>query len=58
MISECGLPNREDRVLGGEITSKLEYPWIAYLTYRGKLYCGASLINDRYLITAGHCLQR
>ncbi|MCL4147189.1 UNVERIFIED_CONTAM: hypothetical protein GTU68_010597, partial [Idotea baltica] len=54
----CGLPNRENRVLGGIVTDKVEYPWLAYLTYRGKLYCGGSVINDRYLVTAGHCIHR
>ncbi|XP_066977455.1 trypsin-1-like [Macrobrachium rosenbergii] len=54
----CGTPNREGRVVGGRITQRNLYPWLVSLSYRGKLYCGASLINDRFLITAAHCIKR
>ncbi|XP_069943643.1 venom protease isoform X2 [Cherax quadricarinatus] len=54
----CGTPNRDGRVVGGHPTSAGKYPWLASLTYRGKLYCGASLVSDRYIVTAAHCIRR
>lgn len=39
----------------GRETQSNEYPWMARLQYFDRFYCGASLINDRYVLTAAHC---
>ncbi|XP_071530688.1 venom protease-like [Panulirus ornatus] len=54
----CGTPNRDGRVVGGVQTSPGEYPWLVSLFHRRKLYCSATLVTDRHLITAAHCLKR
>lgn len=41
----------------GRETQTNEYPWMARLIYFDSFYCGASLINDRYVLTAAHCIK-
>jgi len=53
----CGQVNRATRVVGGVETEVNEYPWQAGLVTSGgtRTWCGGSLINDRYVVTAAHC---
>jgi len=53
----CGQVNRATRVVGGVETEVNEYPWQAGLVSPGgtRTFCGGSLINDRYVVTAAHC---
>ncbi|XP_050689631.1 trypsin alpha-3-like [Eriocheir sinensis] len=44
------------RIVGGQVTGVNEYPWMAGLFYfNQQQFCGGSLINDRYVLTAAHC---
>merc|ERR1711976_863421 len=53
---QCGQKTL-NRIVGGEETTPNEYPWMAGLFYRGiQQFCGGSLINDRYVLTAAHCV--
>ncbi|XP_035776168.1 trypsin-1-like [Anopheles albimanus] len=52
----CGRGKTSSRIVGGEAADVKEYPWMAMLLYRGTFYCGGSLINDRYILTAAHCV--
>ncbi|XP_050072467.1 trypsin-1-like [Anopheles maculipalpis] len=51
------LPNTL-RVIGGNTSDIDQYPWMAALYYRERFTCGGSLINDRYILTAAHCVAR
>ncbi|XP_066591878.1 transmembrane protease serine 9-like [Prorops nasuta] len=55
---ECGLSNQENRIVGGRPTAPNRYPWVARLVYDGKFHCGASLVNNDYVITAAHCVRK
>jgi len=47
----------DDRILGGKEACEHEFPWAALLEIDGKSRCGGNLINDRYILTAGHCFD-
>ncbi|KAJ9579984.1 hypothetical protein L9F63_004367, partial [Diploptera punctata] len=53
----CGDPNDSSRIVGGKPTEMNEFPWMARLSYFNRFYCGGTLINDRYVLTAAHCVK-
>ena len=50
------------RIVGGSAVRVNQYPWQAALLEKEKNsntpYCGATLISDRWVITAAHCTER
>jgi hypothetical protein len=49
-----------DRIVGGEDADILDYPWQVSLQlqpqFGGSHFCGGTIVDDRWLITASHCL--
>uniref|UniRef100_A0A4Y0BP00 CLIP domain-containing serine protease n=1 Tax=Anopheles funestus TaxID=62324 RepID=A0A4Y0BP00_ANOFN len=57
----CGVP-LFDRLLSGQPTQINEFPWTALIEfqmYNGSFsfHCGGTLINERYVVTAAHCMM-
>ncbi|XP_063599168.1 trypsin epsilon-like [Penaeus indicus] len=52
----CG-QKAASRIVGGTTTGVNEWPWQAALMYGSQQFCGGSLINDRYVLTAAHCTE-
>ncbi|XP_032685596.1 proclotting enzyme-like [Odontomachus brunneus] len=58
-MSQCGAKNGnqdQERIVGGKPADPGEWPWIAGLFNAGRQFCGGSLINDRHILTAAHCV--
>jgi secreted trypsin-like serine protease len=59
---ECGIDASSDRIVGGNTAGIDQYPWMALIEYNQrdaskKFACGGVLINDRYVLTAAHCVS-
>merc|ERR1712227_85627 len=53
----CGIPNRSNRIVGGQETEVNKYPWqVGLVSSSGtRPWCGGTLISDRHVMTAAHC---
>lgn len=65
LVEGCGrtAASQHNKVVGGVPADLGAWPWIAALGYRDlsrtdlEWRCGGSLINNRYVLTAAHCIR-
>lgn len=53
----CGINSAQARILGGRLSTSGDWPWQVALVHAPSksAFCGASLINRHFVLTAAHC---
>uniref|UniRef100_A0A915CZR1 Peptidase S1 domain-containing protein n=1 Tax=Ditylenchus dipsaci TaxID=166011 RepID=A0A915CZR1_9BILA len=62
-VVECGVrqwseDDPMDRIINGKIVTPGKWPWVVALFAGGKFKCTASLVSNKYVLTAGHCIRK
>ena len=63
IVSGCGVPaispvitGYPDRIVNGEDAVPHSWPWqVSLQTYSGSHFCGGTLVNESWVVTAAHC---
>ncbi|KAL4702949.1 hypothetical protein ACJJTC_008727 [Scirpophaga incertulas] len=50
------LETDDERIVGGHNAEINEWPWIVALFNGGRQFCGGSLMDDRHVLSAAHCV--
>ncbi|KAK3085999.1 hypothetical protein FSP39_011977 [Pinctada imbricata] len=61
IISEPRVPSiLSSRISGGDVVSKASSPWHVIINENklGKTFCGGTIISNKWIVTAAHCIVR
>lgn len=56
--STCGCSHRPvitAKITGGELATSHSWSWLVSLRFRDKHFCGGTILNEWFIITAAHC---
>ncbi|XP_051571652.1 transmembrane protease serine 9-like [Myxocyprinus asiaticus] len=56
-LAECGKAPLNTRIVGGQDAPVGSWPWQVSLHKNGRHFCGGSLINNEWVLTAAHCFD-
>ncbi|MBK8622039.1 MAG: trypsin-like serine protease [Saprospiraceae bacterium] len=60
IVSGANIKSQPSLVIGGELIEITEVPWQASIenhkTQNGGHWCGCTILNEEWVVTAGHCL--
>jgi len=59
LAEECGVegPPAQNKIVGGDEAAPHQYPWIVALFIDNAWFCGGSLISEKWVLTAAHCVD-
>ncbi|KAF2364206.1 Serine proteases trypsin domain, partial [Trinorchestia longiramus] len=56
-VEGCGPVPAQDRIVGGNEATPHSYPWMTALFIDSIYFCGGSIINEEWVLTAAHCMD-